>query len=74
MSISKVLRQSVRCDTCTAIFETAETTAYAARILAGVQGWRYAHGRLPAPGAHGQRDWDYCPDCWPTSPFAGAAS
>ena len=70
MSISKVLRQSVHCDACGAQIETEEPTAYAARIHAGIKGWRFAVGRRRENGQKGRREFDYCPDCWPTSPHA----
>ena len=70
MSTSKATRHTVHCDTCGAKHETEEPTAYGARIAAGITGWKYAVGRLPGPGTKGQREWDYCPTCWPNSPHA----
>lgn len=57
------------CDgtTCDKRQETSEPTVMAARVLAVAQGWRFVEGRLPGSGTSGQRQFDYCPDCWPTS-------
>jgi len=68
--IKKILRMTVACDTCGDEFETEEPTAMAARIRSAVKGWTFAEGRLPGPGKDGQRQFDYCAKCWPTSPHA----
>ena len=67
MTAKQIVCVALICDVCAKRHETPEPTVMAARVLAVATGWRFAEGRLPATGNSGQRQFDYCPDCWPTS-------
>ena len=72
MSTIRIIAITLTCDSadCAARIATTEPSVYAARIAAGITGWRYAQGRRRGPGLEGARQFDYCPDCWPNSPHA----
>lgn len=70
MSTTRITTVTVICDTCADEKVTGELSAYASRIAAGIDGWRFAQGRKREPGSKGRREFDYCPACWPTSPHA----
>ena len=75
MTVRRTLTHTLVCDgdECAALYSSTEPTVMAARIHAAVDGWHFAEGRLPTPDApmsrshKGQRQFDYCPACWPTS-------
>lgn len=67
MSVERVPRMLVICDTCGDDLEVNTPGVMAARVAAGVSGWHFAEGRLPGVGTKGQRQFDYCPKCWPES-------
>lgn len=73
MTVVRVTFIGLTCDGgCGKQFESTASSAVSARVIAGVAGWQYAEGRDPGrpngPGVgKGQRQFDYCPDCWPTS-------
>ncbi|MFG3439905.1 hypothetical protein ACGF0J_21880 [Nonomuraea sp. NPDC047897] len=61
MSIRTTTRYFVTCETCPAEHEAvgADSTM-AARVAAGVVGWKY---RTTHPQKIGRRSYDYCPSC-----------
>jgi hypothetical protein len=68
VSVRHVTQAIITCDTCGDEAPVDEPTAMGARIAAYPLGWRYAEGRLPGTsGQKGQRQFDYCPTCWPGS-------
>jgi hypothetical protein len=70
VSATRVTTVTITCDTCGKSNATEGANSYAARFAVTAEGWHYAQGRLPGPGTKGQREFDYCPGCWPTSPHA----
>jgi hypothetical protein len=73
MTIIRIAFIALDCDGgCGKRYDSTAQSAVSARILAAATGWQYAEGRdpgRPVPGGpgKGQRQFDYCPDCWPDS-------
>lgn len=72
MTVVRVAFIALDCDTCGRRYESDAQSAVLARIAAATTGWQYAEGKDPTrpvlghPGK-GQRQFDYCADCWPAS-------
>lgn len=61
MTITTRTLYTVVCESCPAEYEAADAdSAMAARVAAGVAGWKY---RTTSPQKFGRRSYDYCPNC-----------
>lgn len=74
MGTERITTITLVCDACGKRNATDQPTALMARVATLATGWHFAEGRVPGAdpptsrrGHSGRRQFDYCPDCWPTS-------